>query len=171
MTFEELNELDDPCSVCPLCGTEYCPHCMEYEPPCAFAEGDIDKWIASIEETNRRLDEAEDRKIREKKRRTEIARRKANTEKRMRLYCQKEMDAVKELERKYKKLKSLSGYAESYAEATNFANEVFGYKERVIVRPEIKVELEELENKIVEAKRAYEEKRKEFCILNQGDEK
>ena len=55
MTFEELNELNDPCSVCPLCDTEYCPHCLEYEPPCAFAEGDIDKWIVYVEETNRRL--------------------------------------------------------------------------------------------------------------------
>lgn len=169
MTFEELNEMNDPCKECPLNETEYCNRraCMEDEPPCAWAEGNIDEWIADVEDTNRRLDEAEDRRIREQERKAEIARKKEETERRMRLFCKQEIGAVKAFKKQYDELKKLVDYAICYAEATNFANEAFGYKERISVKPEVKVELEELKARLMEAQHIYEEKRKEFYRLEE----
>lgn len=169
MTFEELNEMNDPCKECPLNETEYCNRraCMEDEPPCAWAEGDIDEWIADVEDNKRRLDEAEDRRTREQERRAEIARKRAETENRMQLFCKEEIGAVKALKKQYDELKKIIDYAIRYAEATNFANEAFGYKERIRVKPEIMVELEELKARLMEAQQKYEEKRKYFYRLKE----
>lgn len=163
-TFEALDKFDDPCSVCPL-RNEYCSpqdFLRGYDPPCSFAEGNIDDFIQECEESYKRWEEWEDRQIREKERKQEIVNKRKETTLQMHCYCAVELRELRQAKRNYKRASKSATKFEMYANAINFANEMMRNDERVKVNPIVSNTLEALKNKLDVAQKAYNEKRKEF---------
>ncbi|MCM1322842.1 MAG: hypothetical protein NC218_01515 [Acetobacter sp.] len=71
MTFAEFIEQDLDCSECPIARAEYCGHAIGFDrdPPCSFADPDqdMDDWVREKHEQVRRIEDAEQRRIREAK--------------------------------------------------------------------------------------------------------
>ena len=92
----------------------------------------------------------------------ERAKKAADTRRAMRWYCRDEIQTLKKARKALEAQRALESFASSFAEAINFANEMFRYEERVGVKPEVSAEVLRLEAEVESAKEAYDSKRKQF---------
>lgn len=67
--------------------------------------------------------------------------------------------------------KAVERLASDFAEAINFTNEMFRYKERKQVKPEISAEVKRLEEEVALAKEKYNAKRTEFYAKRKAESK
>ena len=165
-----LKEIDGNCKICPLLEEDICPggyRCYggdPIEPPCCSIDedADLDDWIEGYYEDQRRYEkylEEKDRKTRAMK---ERARKAAATRRALRLYCLSELTALKSAKKRLEAQKSAEHFATSFAEAINFANEMFRYEERVAADPKISEAVKALEAEVAHCEKAYQAKRDEF---------
>jgi hypothetical protein len=146
MLYKDLQDCDD----CPFFG-EFCkggmtcsPSGDPIEPPCVNwnDNDDLDVLYHEAVEGERRYEEAQERRW---KREQEIKRKKeerAKKAKQARWAVWSEQREITQLRKKIKNNERLLSYANAMAKATNFANEMFGYEERVAVRERNPLELE-----------------------------
>lgn len=173
MTLKEFQEIGD-CDVCPFMSEGEC--CGGWksgaggtpiEPPCCSwpdDDPDIDmddllsRHQAKKMAYERHLDELYEAEMVRK----EKAAKRAETRRAMELYCHVERIKVKALKKQIKGLQKQADMAMCLANAFNFANEAFHYKERYQIDPVFKQRIENLELELKDAESAYKNKRKEF---------
>lgn len=172
MKWSEFSELEN-CDQCPLKEAEICPggytsdYCGEpLEPPCCSFDDDtdLDEWVARHFEYERRCEEREDKQIREK------AARDAKNKRAQELRNQAKRHVwieTHEIKRKRKAIAANEGamhFTLSFAEAFNFANEAFGYSERVESKTKnpLEIENERLRQEIAELEAVKKRKLKEL---------
>ena len=80
----------------------------------------------------------------------------------MRLYCSAELAALKSAKKRLEAQKSAERFAASFAEAINFANEMFRHENRVATDPKISEAIKALEIEVAQCEDAYQIKREEF---------
>lgn len=168
MTFTEFQEQGLDCDDCPIKKAQLCGFatCREFnsDPPCSFADGeqDMNDWIKDKNEQIRRIEDYESKKIREQKRKKEIARKRAETTRQMKIFCSTERKEIARLEKAIKALTKTINTAQSMVFAFNSTNEMFGYSERKQVNPELTIQLDDLKEQLKIAKEKYKIMRKEF---------
>ena len=116
-------------------------------------------------------EEREDRKIREERKKKERAEKAVETRREMRWYCRGEIRELKQAEKALQAQKAVERLASDFAEAINFTNEMFRYKERKQVKPEISAEVKRLEEEVALAKEKYNAKRTEFYAKRKAESK
>lgn len=162
----------ESCDGCPLAENEICTGgwaCYggePIEPPCCSFDDDtdLDEWVIRHLEQQRAWEEREDRRIREEAKRKERAKKAADTRRAIRWYCRDELYALNRAQNALQAQEAAERFASSLAEAVNFTNEMFRYKERVQVKPEFSAEVKRLEAEVASAKKRYDAKRKEFYV-------
>ena len=177
MLWKDLPE--DACDLCPLykagiCNASFnCYGGEPIEPPCCnFNDNtDLDKYVCDYFEKRKNRLKREEALLKAKKDKSERAKKAAETRKEMQWYCRSELKALKDLQKMYKKYKSMSDYMITYANAVNFANSVQGIGDRVVVEADISRNMAILEEKIKQAQDAYDAKRKEFYSEKKGQNK
>lgn len=158
------------CDGCPLLEYAFCPGgtaCyggVPIEPPCyTFKDDtDLDKWVDDAFAQERIEKEQREAELKKKERAKERAKKAADTRKALSWYCRDEIHALKKARKALEAQRALEHFASSVAEAVNFANEAFCYKERVGVKPEVSAEVLRLEAEVELAKKAYDSKREQF---------
>ncbi len=167
------------CDNCPLLEAEICPGGMAsyggvlVEPPCWSFDDDTDlyQWIEDYFDGLRRYEELEERKLKEERKRKERAQKAAETRRKMQWYCRDEIYELKQAQKALTAQENLESFSQSFAEAINFANEMFRYKERVAVKPQISEEVKALRIRVERAKAAFEAKRNDFYKSKEDGEK
>lgn len=167
--YKEIMD-DKNCDRCPLMQEEICPggwRCYggePIEPPCCSFDDDtdLDEWVSEYYASQYRYEKAEDERIRKEKAKKEKAKKAAETRREMRFYCRNEIKQLKSYKNQLEAHKASLRLASTFAEAFNITNEMFGYSERLKQKPEVQKTIDDLEEKIKEAKQKYEAKRKEF---------
>lgn len=167
----------ESCDNCPLLESEICPSGWQcyggepIEPPCCSFEDDtdLDEWVIRHLEQQRAREDREDRLVREEAKKKERAKKAADTRRAMRWYCREEINALKQAKKALAAQEAIEHFASSFAEAVNFANEMFRYKERTVVKPEISAEVKRLEAEVDTAHERYVVKRKEFYAQRKED--
>ena len=165
MLWKDFKDKEE-CDGCPLLEYDFCPGgavCYggePIEPPCyTFKDDtDLDKWVDDAFTQMRIEDEQRKAELKKKER----AKKAADTRRAMRWYCRDEIQALKKARKALEAQRALESFASSFAEAINFANEAFCYKERVGVKPEVSDEVLRLEAEVESAKEAYDSKREQF---------
>lgn len=160
----------EDCNGCPLLEEEICPGGFAcyggepIEPPCYSFDDETDlyQWINDYFDSQRRYEEREATRLKEERKRKERAQKAAETRRKMQWYCRDEIYELKQAQKALKAQENLENFSRSFAEAINFANEMFQYKERVAVKPQISEEVEHLRMRVDKTKAAFEAKRKEF---------
>lgn len=158
------------CDGCPLLKNELCPGGIvcyggePVEPPCYTFDDDtdMDKWVDDMLTQSLRREEAEEKRLKAEQEKKERAKKAATTRRAMRWYCRDEIQALKKARKALEAQRALESFASSFAEAINFANEMFHYKERVSVESEASAEVLRLRAEVELAKEAYDSKRKQF---------
>lgn len=169
MLWKEFAEKED-CDGCPLLENEICPggfRCYggkPIEPPCCYFKDDtdLDEWVNDYFDRQRRYEEAEDKRLQAERKKKDRVRKAADTRRAMRWYCWDEIQTLKRAQNALEAQKAVERLASSFAEAVNITNEMFRYKERVTVKPEISAEVQRLEAEVDMAKEAYNAKREKF---------
>lgn len=169
MLWKDFKEKED-CYGCPLLEHEMCAGGIvcyggePIEPPCYNFDDatDLDKWVDDMFAQRRRCEEAENKRLKAEQEKKDRAKKAADTRRAMRWYCRDEIQALKKARKALEAQKALESLASSFAEAINFANEMFRYKERMAVNPEVSDEVLRLEAEVDVAKKAYDAKREEF---------
>lgn len=167
----------EDCDLCPIRKAEICGAGMStydgypVDPPCCSFDDDtdLDEWIRDYHERKRRFEEWQDKQIREQKAKREKALKAAETKRQMKFYCRTEIAKIKTLEKELRGIEAAYSLARSLAFAFNTTNEMFGYTERLVEKPETQRTIDDLESKIVEAKEMYQQKRKEFYANRRAD--
>lgn len=117
-------------------------------------------------EQNKIIEIAYEKYLEEKDRKTramrERAKKAADTRRALRLYCSAELAALKSAKKRLEAQKSAERFAFSFAEAINFANEMFRYENRVAADPKISEAVKALEVEVAQCEEAYQAKRDEF---------
>lgn len=158
------------CDGCPLLESGLCDGGIvcyggePIEPPCYDFDDDtdMDKWVDDMLAQRLRCEEAEEKRLKAEHEKKERAKKAADTRRAMRWYCRDEIYALKRARKALEAQRALEHFASSIAEAVNFANEAFCYKERVGVKPEVSAEVLRLEAEVELAKKAYDSKREQF---------
>ena len=158
------------CDGCPLLENELCSGGIvcyggePIEPPCCVFDDDtdMDKWVDDMLAQKLRREEAEDKRLKAEQEKKERAKKAADTRRAMRWYCRDEIQAMKKARKALEAQRALESFASSFAEAINFANEMFRYEERVGVKSEVSAEVLRLQAEVESAKEAYDSKRKQF---------
>lgn len=120
------------------------------------------QWVSDYFDSQRRREERESARLKEERKRKERAKKAAETRRKMQWYCRDEIYELKQAQKALEAQEKLENFSRSFAEAINFANEMFQYKERVAVKPQISEEVKLLRIRVDKAKSAFETKRKEF---------
>ena len=178
MLWKDFAEKES-CDGCPLLENEICPGGWKcygnepIEPPCcSFADDtDLDIWVERFLIQQQKWEEREDRKIREERKKKERAEKAVETRREMRWYCRGEIRELKQPEKALQAQKAVERLASDFAEAINFTNEMFRYKERKQVKPEISAEVKRLEEEVALAKEKYNAKRTEFYAKRKAESK
>lgn len=160
----------ESCDGCPLLENEICHGgwvCYggaPIEPPCCSFDDntDLDDYVIGNLEQQRAWEESEDRLVREKTKKKERAKKAADTRREIRWYCREELYTLNRAQKALQAQEAAERFASSFAEAVNFTNEMFRYKERVQIKPEISDKVKQLEAEVAGAKERYDAKRKEF---------
>lgn len=158
------------CDGCPLLENELCPGGIvcyggePVEPPCYVFDDDtdMDKWVDDMLAQRLRREEAEEKRLKAEQEKKERAKKAADTRRAMRWYCRDEIQTLKKARKALEAQRALESFVSSFAEAINFANEMFRYEERVSVKSEVSAEVLRLEAEVESAKEAYDSKRKQF---------
>jgi hypothetical protein len=158
------------CDGCPLLENELCSGDIvcyggePIEPPCCVFDDDtdMDKWVDDMLAQKLRREEAEDKRLKAEQEKKERAKKAADTRRAMRWYCRDEIQTLKKARKALEAQRALESFVSSFAEAINFANEMFRYEERVGVKPEVSAEVLRLEAEVESAKEAYDSKREQF---------
>lgn len=169
MLWKDFKEKED-CYGCPLLEYEMCTGGYQcyggepIEPPCCNFDDDtdLDKWVDDMFAQRRRREEVEDKRLKAELEKKDRAKKAADTRRAMHWYCWDEIQTLKKARKALEAQKALESLASSFAEAVNFANEMFRYEERMAVKPEVSAEVLRLEAEVEAAKKAYESKREEF---------
>ena len=143
----------EDCGQCPfykeLCpgGDSISPLGTMIEPPCDLWDGndDVNELYKKAVEGLKRYEDAEDRKIRKDKILKEKKDEKNKRLRESRNEVREEQQEINGLKRRIKKNNELLNSAQNMAEATNFANKMFGYEGRVKVNSSI---IEDSNNKM-----------------------
>ena len=165
-----LKEVDGNCEICPLLEENICPggyRCYggePIEPPCCSIDedADLDEWIDSYYEDQRRYEKHLEERERKARAMKERAKKAAATRRALRLYCSAELAALKSAKNRLETQKSAERFAASFAEAINFANGIFHYEDRVTADPKISEVIKTLEVEVAQCEDAYQIKRDEF---------
>lgn len=162
MLWKDFRE-QESCDGCPLMESKICTS-EPIEPPCCWFDDDtdLDEWTSNYFDEQLRWDEREDRRIQEENKKKERAKKAADTQRAMRWYCRKEIIALNQAKKALAAQEAIERFASSFAEAVNFANEMFRYKERTVVKPEISAEVKRLKTEVDTAHEKYVVKRNEF---------
>jgi truncated hemoglobin YjbI len=165
----KLYEIED-CDECPIRDEGICPGGWTsgaggnpIEPPCTNWDGDeeVEDYINGYYAHIIAREEYEDRlwkEQQEKKRKNEIARQKRQY---IKMYCFSERYEVKRLQKLLNTYEKTANFADSWVMAFNTTNEMFGYKERKQVNPELINKIESLKHELENAKQKLKEKQKE----------
>lgn len=171
-----LSDIDDDCTnaltgeKCPLLEEGICKGGwtsgyggVPIEPPCCSMEPDenLTAWVSSYYSSLRRYEAIEDARIKAekiKKQKAEIAKKRRHL---VESYCYSELSLVKSLKKKIKVEEAAISNAELRVSAFNAANEFFRYSERLTVKPEAYLHLENLRKELLEAEQSLKLKQKE----------
>jgi hypothetical protein len=181
MLVKELREIDDCHEHCPLYD-EFCSGGMTcyggkpIEPPCTCWDDeneDVDDIYHRMFESRMRYEEWEDKKYKieqENKRKKEEKAKKAQE---ARWVVRTEQREIVSLRRKIRSNEKLLSLVKGMAEATNFANEMCGYEERLTVRKKnpFEIENEKYMKRIDELEKIKKEKLKQLRTRRKEAEK
>ena len=160
----------DDCELCPLLEEGICPGgwtCYggePIEPPCCSIDEDtdLDQWIADYYESERQYEKYLAEKARKEREKKERAKRAADTRRAMRTYCFSEIYELEQAKKGLKAQEATERMAQSLSIAFNITNEMFRYKERFCVNPEISERTIALRQRVKECEAAYKAKWEEF---------
>jgi hypothetical protein len=161
----------EDCNQCPLLN-EFCkggmtcsPGGMPIEPPCTCwnDDDDLDKIYSDMCDSQRRYEEAEDRRWKREEEARKKKEEKAKKARQTRWAVRTEQREIVSLRRKIRSNERLLSLAQGMAMATNFANEMFGYEERLVIAKKnpIESENEKLQTRINELIEIKKEKLKQ----------
>lgn len=161
---------EECCDNCPLLKAEICPGgyaCyggQPIEPPCCSFDDDTDlvEWVEEYFEMQRQREAREDERIKADRKKKERAKKAADTRRALKNYCRDELYILNRAKSELQAQLNAERLAKSWAEAFNFANEMFRYEERYKVRQEISEHVKKLQLEVERAEKAYQEKKKEF---------
>lgn len=164
--FKDNGDCDD----CPIRKARICPDDLvgygdePREPPCESFNDDVDLnlWASTYWENQRLFEEWEDAEVKKERKAKERAQKAAATRREMRDYCIDEIYELKCAEQALKSWGKHENFVNALAEAFNFANSMFNYRERVAAKPEISENVKRLRADVQKAKEKLEEKRKQF---------
>ena len=171
MTFKEFADKGLWCNDCPIKKASLCSYGSTGgfdDPPCSFADldQDMDEWIKEKNEQIRQYEERESKRLQkereEQRKRAEINAKKRERQKAMESYCHKELTAYKETQEALNAINARIENAETKADIINYANELFGYTDMVVVPEKLYKAKDECEKLFNEAEGLYKAKRKEF---------
>lgn len=172
MTIREFRDSED-CEQCPFKREGECIAGSPIEPPCTVWDYPDDTDMEDILEDYYKqilaFEKQEDRRIRAERKKQERTKKAAETRKAIDSYCHVEKSNVRLLERRIRAVECQERFACSLAEAFNFVNEAFHYKERHKPNPIFAEELKKLHTELDFARKKYEEKRAEFYAKRQYD--
>mgnify|MGYP001023257144 CR=1 FL=1 len=181
MLVKELRELKEDCKEqCPLYD-EFCSGGMAcyggdpIEPPCIYWDDeneDVDDIYHRMFVSRIRYEEAEDRRY---KREQEAKKKKEEKAKKTRdalWHVRTEQREITQLRRRIRANEKLLSFARGMASATNFANEMFGYEERIEIKKKtpLEIENEKLQVRIDELSKIKKEKLKQFRVKRKESE-
>lgn len=160
----------ESCDGCPLLEEEICPRGMTcyggepVEPPCTCFDDDTDlnQWVIDYYKRLNYYEELEDARIKEERKRKERAKKAADTRRKMQWYCWNEIHELKQAKQELKAQLNLENFVKTVAEAVNFANATFHCEERLTVKPQVSEKVKLLQERVDEAKAAFDAKRKQF---------
>lgn len=170
MKYKDLEDCDECPFYKDLCkgGWTSSPSGTPIEPPCTCWEDDddLDALYDEAIESMRRHELAEEKRWlkeqEEKKKKEEKAKKVQQT----RWAVRAEQREIVQLRRKIRNNKKLLSLAQGFAAATNFANEMFGYEERLEIKKKnpLERENEKLQARIDELIKTKKEKLKQIRI-------
>lgn len=173
MLVKELRELEENCKeVCPLYD-EFCPGGMAcyggapIEPPCMYWDDeneDVDDIYHRMFVSRMRYEEAEDRRYKREQEEKKKKEEKAKKARQARWHVYSEQREITNLRKRIRANNRLLSITSGMASATNFANEIFGYKERIEIKKKnpLEIENEKAEERINELIKIKKEKLKEL---------
>lgn len=181
MLVKEFLELED-CEQCPFykesCsgGMTSSPSGIPIEPPCTSWDDNDDldelygiaikKRLAHEEYLERKWEAEEERKRKNKE--------KARKAREARIITAFERKEIKRLRKQIKNNNTIMHMADSFANAFNTTNEMFGYEERIDIKKEkhpLEIENKKLQEKIDELDKVRKEKLKELRIKRKENAK
>ncbi len=172
MLYKDLED----CDQCPffndLCkgGWTSSPSGTPIEPPCTCWDDsdDLDDLYNNAVDRIRRCEEAEDRKWEREQANKKKKEERNKKARQSRWAVRVEQWEINSLRKRIKNNNKLLSMARSYASATNFANEVFGYEERIEIKNKnpLEIENEQLQARIDELSLIKKEKLKQLKAEN-----
>lgn len=171
LLWKDFCDQELECDDCPLKQEDLCPGGWSaspggtpIEPPCCSFDDDTDleEWVSDAINLQFKMEEAEDRRLQQKKKRQDAAKKAAQTKRQLKLYCHKELYDLKYAKNELLKFERGLEFARAFAEAFNVTNEMFRYSERMVEKPENEKELKRLKKAVKEAQKKYDSKKAEF---------
>jgi hypothetical protein len=173
MLVKELRELEEDCKEqCPLYD-EFCSGGMAcyggdpVEPPCMYWDDeneDVDDIYHRMVKGRRRYEEWEDKKYKQEQEAEKKKEERNKKAREARWHVYSEQKEITSLRKRIRNNEKILSYAKGMATATNFANEMFGYKERVEVKKKnpLEIENEKMQKRIGELTEVKKKKLKEL---------
>lgn len=171
MLWKDFCDQGLECDDCPLKQEDLCPGGWTaspggtpIEPPCCSFDDDTDleEWVNSAIDLQFRMEKAENKRLQQKSKRQEAAKKAAETRRAVRWYCRSEISNLTRAKNNLIAFQKSIDFARTFAEAFNTTNEMFRYPERMKEKPENAKAIAQLKEAVEEAQKKYDAKKAEF---------